>query len=175
MDISSEYFQVVTLSRNEHDNKLWQIHHTTLTIAYNKLDKLCADFNFWFGNFTTRTETVRLTRHDNDWSDLEQIENSSFRKFSLCRAIFLSSLGPISLVRLQYNKWYEGTEEKESELAKVGWLVAERKVSWKIPRQPRDAAFAEIACHRAGHLPPPAHSLPSNQLGLMLDLPGLNA
>ena len=81
-----------------------------------------------FNNFTTGTKTVRLTRHDNDWSDLEQIENSSFRTFSFCRAIFLSSSGPISLVRLQYNKWYEGSEEKESELAKVGWLLRRRWV-----------------------------------------------
>ena len=40
-------------------------------------------------------------------------------------------------------------------------------------QQAQDAAFAEIACHRAGrHLPP---SLPSNQLGLILDLPGFNS
>ena len=81
-----------------------------------------------FNNFTTGTKTVRLTRYDNDWLDLEQIENSSFRTFSFCRAIFLSSSGPISLVRLQYNKWYEGSEEKESELAKVGWLLRGRWV-----------------------------------------------
>ena len=55
-------------------------------------------------------------------------ENSSFRKFYLWRAIFLSSSGPISLVRLQYNTWYEGSEEKESELAKVGWLLRGRWV-----------------------------------------------
>ena len=122
MNTSSEYFQVVALSRNEHDNKLWQIHHTTLTIAYNKFDKLCADFNFCFGNSTTGTENVRLTRHDNDWSDLEQIGNFSLRTFSLCRAISLSSSGPMSLVRLQYKKWYEGSEEKERELAHTSYL-----------------------------------------------------
>ena len=55
-----------------------------------------------------------------------------------------------------------------------GWLGGWGRGNSKMPAAAaaQDAAFAEIACHRAGrHLPP---SLPSNQLGLILDLPGFN-
>ena len=54
----------------------------------------------------------------------------------------------------------------------MGVMVGGGAIQKCQQQQAQDAAFAEIACHRAGrHLPP---SLPSNQLGLILDWLGFN-